>query len=268
MRQRRTRILELLEEHGSVRVAALAEALGVSTVTVRKDLEFLEAAGQLVRTHGGAARASLREGEFPKRLRIDVAAKQAIAAVAARLVTDGDVVAFDTSSTAYFIARELVDRSDLVVVTTSLPTATLFLGRSTARIIMPGGIVRHESSGLVGASAGELAGLGRISKGFFGLTGLSPERGLLELAPDESSTKRMLVDACSEVHAVFASVKAGGFGLHSFCPTEAVTSLITDDRLDDAVAAQWRSLGVGVELAPPVGPPYPDPLAATAAPWP
>ncbi|MFT4135645.1 DeoR/GlpR family DNA-binding transcription regulator [Microbacterium sp.] len=250
MRHRELRILELLDERGSVRVDELAATLEVSAVTVRKDLEYLEAGGHLVRNRGGAVRAGLREGEFPKRLRIDVAAKQAVAVAAARHVAHGDVVAFDTSSTAYFVAREVVDRQNLVVVTSSLPTATLFLGRPTARVLMPGGTVRHESAGLVGANLDQLAGLGRISKGFFGLTGLSVERGLLEFAFDETATKRMLVDACTEVHAVFASEKAGGFGFHSFCPPDAVTSLITDDGLDAETADLWRALGVDVELAP------------------
>lgn len=250
MRQRELRIMQFLDERGDVRVDELAETLGVSSVTVRKDLEHLESGGHLIRTRGGAVGAAFREGEFPKRLRIDVAAKQAVAHAAARLVVDGDVVAFDTSSSAYFVAREVVDRQDLVVVTSSLPIATLFLSRSAARIIMPGGLVRRESSGLVGGSADQLIGLGRISKGFFGITGLSVERGLLEFAPEESATKRMLVDACTDVHAVFASEKASGFGFHAFCPTDAITSLVTDDRLDADVAATWRALGVGVELAP------------------
>ncbi|MFT3797455.1 MAG: DeoR/GlpR family DNA-binding transcription regulator [Microbacterium sp.] len=249
MRQREIRIMELLDERGEVRVDELAEMLDVSTVTVRKDLERLEAGGQLVRTRGGAVGATFREGEFHKRLRVDVASKQAVATLAAQLVSDGDVVAFDTSSTAYFVAREVVDRQDLVVVTPSLQIATLFLSRSTARIIMPGGIVRRESSGLVGASPDQLTGLGRITKGFFGITGLSPERGLLEFAPEESITKRMLVDACAEVHAVFASDKAAGFGFHAFCPPEAITSLVTDDRLDPDVAAMWQARGVEVRLA-------------------
>ncbi len=250
MKHREIQIMGLLDEHGSVRVDELAEMLQVSAVTVRKDLEHLEVGGHLVRTHGGAVSAAFREGEFSKRLRVDIPAKQAVAAVAARHVGDGDVVAFDTSSTAYFVAKEILDREDLVVVTSSLPTATLFLGRSTARIIMPGGIIRRESSGLVGGSADQLTGLGRISKGFFGITGLSDQRGLLEFAPEEAATKRMLVDACVEVHAVFAAEKADGFGFHSFCPPEAITSLMTDDRLDAEIAASWRALGVTVELAP------------------
>ncbi|MFT4213654.1 MAG: DeoR/GlpR family DNA-binding transcription regulator [Microbacterium sp.] len=260
MRQREIRIMELLDEHGEVRVDELAETLDVSTVTVRKDLERLESGGQLVRTRGGAVGATFREGEFQKRLRVDVASKQAVAALAARFVADGDVVAFDTSSTAYFVAREIVDRRGLVVVTPSLPIAMLFLSRSTARIIMPGGIVRRESSGLVGGSTDQLTGLGRISKGFFGITGLSPERGLLEFAPEESTIKRMLVDACTEVHAVFASDKAAGFGFHAFCPPEAITSLVTDDRLDSEVAAMWRGRGVDVQLALFLG--MTSPLAA------
>lgn len=249
MNHREIRILELLDAQGSVRVDELAEELGVSSVTVRKDLERLEVSGHLTRTHGGAVGAAFREGEFAKRLRSDVEAKQAIAAVAAREVVDGDVIAFDTSSTAYYVAKEVLDREGLVVVTTSLPAATLFLGRSDARVLMPGGIIRRESNGLVGGSPDQLSGLGRISKGFFGVTGLSEQRGLLELAPEEAAAKTMLAEICTEVHAVFTSDKATGFGFHSFCSADAVTRLVTDDGCPESIAEAWRRRGVDVATA-------------------
>ena len=250
MKNRDIRIMELLDERGSVRVDELGDELGVSTVTVRKDLERLEKTGKLVRTRGGAIGTAFREGEFTKRLRVDSAAKQAVAAVASQLVADGDVVAFDTSTSAYFVAREVLDRDGLVVITSSLPIATLFLTRSTARIVMPGGIVRRESSGLVGGGTDQLTGVGSISRGFFGVAGLSEQRGLLEFSPEESGIKRMLVDACAQVHAVFASSKAGGFGVHSFCPADRITSLITDDGFPADLAATWRARGVGVDTTP------------------
>ena len=250
MNDRETRILEALEEQGTVTVTSLVDALAVSAVTIRKDLEALESRRLLKRIRGGATRPSpMVEGEFPERLAVASRAKRAVAIEAAKLVIDGDTVAFDTSSTAHFVAREILDRKNLVIITQSIPTAALFLEQSDAQVIMPGGILRRESSGLVGTRPEHLVGRGRISKGFFGVTGLSPQGGLLELGLDESESKRVLAEACKRVYGIFASEKVDGFGFHSFCPVDRVTALITDSGIAPDDVKQWTDLGVPVTIA-------------------
>ena len=250
MNDRETRILEALEEQGTVTVTSLVDALAVSAVTIRKDLEALESRRLLKRIRGGATRPSpMVEGEFPERLAVASRAKRAVAIEAAKLVIDGDTVAFDTSSTAHFVAREILDRKNLVIITQSIPTAALFLEQSDAQVIMPGGILRRESSGLVGTRPEHLVGRGRISKGFFGVTGLSPQGGLLELGLDESESKRVLAEACKRVYGIFASEKVDGFGFHSFCPVDRVTALITDSGIAPEDVKQWTDLGVPVTIA-------------------
>jgi DeoR/GlpR family transcriptional regulator of sugar metabolism len=122
--------------------------------------------------------------------------------------------------------------------------------RSRARIVMPGGTLRRESSGLVGQITDTLAGWGRIQKCFVGVVGLSPERGLLELATDESVSKQALVDASDEVYGLFDSTKASGFALHSFARPEQVTRLITDEGTSDDFVEQWEAVGVAVTRVP------------------
>ncbi|WAC66911.1 hypothetical protein OVA14_03825 [Agrococcus sp. SL85] len=183
-------------------------------------------------------------------MRTAAEAKRAIARRAAELVEDGDVIALDTSSTSHHLALELVSRQGLVVITQSLPTATMLAERSTARIVMPGGTLRRESSGLVGSIGDALAGRGRIRTAFVGVVGLSPERGLLELASDEALAKQALVAMSDRVHALFDSSKTTGFALHTFATPEQVTSLITDEAADDDFVAQWEGVGVAVDRVP------------------
>lgn len=251
MASREAWILATLGARGSVQVAELARELSVSEVTIRKDLDALARRQLLRRTRGGAV-ASDRggEGAFADRLQRAAAAKQAIAAAAAELVSDGDVVALDTSSTAHHLALELVRRHGLVVITSSLPTATVLMERSDARIIMPGGTVRRESSGLVGPVSGSLLASGRIHKAFVGLAGLAPQRGLLELATDEAVSKTALVAASDEVHGLFDSSKVDGLALHAFATPEQVTSLITDASASDDMVEEWAAVGVPVTRVP------------------
>ncbi|WP_413317363.1 DeoR/GlpR family DNA-binding transcription regulator [Agrococcus sp. 1P02AA] len=248
---RDSRILDALDQHGAVQVADLARDLGVSEVTIRKDLDALAERDLLRRTRGGAL-PPVRgdEGAFADRMRTDADAKRAIAVRAATLVEDGDVIALDTSSTAHFLALELLQRTGLLVITQSLRTGVLLMERSDARVIIPGGSLRRESSGLVGPIADALVGRGRIGKAFVGVVGLSPERGLLELATDEAMSKQGLVAVSDQVHALFDSSKTTGFALHSFASAEQVTSLITDERASDDFVAEWEARGVSVTRVP------------------
>lgn len=254
MVSRDARILDALDARGAVQVAELAKELGVSEVTIRKDLDALAARDLLRRTRGGALPPERSdEGAFADRMRREAEAKRALAAHAAALVHDGDVIALDTSSTAHFLALELLQRTGLVVVTQSLRTAVVLMEHSDARVVMPGGTLRRESSGLVGPITDALVGRGRIDRAFVGVVGLSPERGLLELASDEAISKQGMVAASDEVHALFDSSKTTGFALHSFAGPDQITSLITDERASDDFVEEWEAAGVSVTRVPLLG---------------
>ena len=103
---------------------------------------------------------------------------------------------------------------------------------------------------LVGPIGDVLAGRGRISKGFFGVIGLSTSLGLLDISAEEAQTKSFLAAACDKVYGLFDSSKVGGFGLHSFADTARLTGLFTDDGIGADVVAQWNSADVPVSVAP------------------
>ncbi|MBM9468260.1 DeoR/GlpR family DNA-binding transcription regulator [Nakamurella leprariae] len=240
-------VLAALRSSGRVSIQELAGKFGVSAVTVRKDLDALARRQLLRRVRGGAVSVGATdEGSFDGRLRQAVAAKAAIARAAARLVRDGDVIAMDASTTCYHLARELLHRRDLVVVTNGLRAATLLMAKSDATVMMPGGILRRSSGSLIAPVGDVLTGRGRIRLGFFGVVGLSTSRGLLDISAGEAQTKQHLVNACDEVHGVFDSSKADGFGLHTFAGPGQITGLWTDEGLDPAVTATWAAVGVPV----------------------
>lgn len=240
-------ILGILERAGRITVSELAAQLSVSAVTVRKDLEALEQKAMLRRVRGGAVSvASSDEGSFDMRLRQSRAAKKAIAERAALLVRDGDVIAMDASTSCYYLAEELLDRRDLMVITNGLKTATLFMENSTAMVLMPGGVLRRSAGSMVGPMGDVLASRGQIDKGFFGVKGLSLAHGLMDLAIEEAEAKKFLVRACKAVYGVFDSTKVGRFGLHSFADTKVVTGLYTDDQMAGSEIAAWERAGVAV----------------------
>jgi DeoR family transcriptional regulator of aga operon len=244
-------ILAALRSTGRVTVVDLASEFGVSTVTVRKDLESLERRSLLRRVRGGAVGVSASdEGSFETRLRDARCRKQAIAWAAAELVRDGDVLALDSSTTAFYLASELLDRRNLVVVTNSLRVSMLLMEQSSARVLVLGGLLRRSACSLVGLIGETLCGRGRIAKGFFGVVGLSPTLGLMDISAEEAHMKRALAAACDQVYGVFDSSKVRGFGLHPFVSPSMVTGLYTDDAVPPSFVAEWGQLSVPVAAVP------------------
>jgi DeoR/GlpR family transcriptional regulator of sugar metabolism len=241
-----------MKSTGHAVVNDLAETFGVSTVTIRKDLDGLEQRNLLRRVRGGAVSVDGGdEGSFDLRMRQSSAAKRAIAKSAAAIVRHGDVLAIDASTTGYYLAQEILDRRNLVVVTNAIRVATLFMEQSSAKVLVPGGLLRRSSGSLVGPIGDVLAGRGRISTGFFGVVGVSTMHGLMEMSAEEAQTKRFLADACDRVIGLFDSSKVGGFGLHSFAAVPAITAMYTDSSAPPSLLAEWEKLGVPVHFAAP-----------------
>ncbi len=243
-------ILAALRTSGRVSVNELAVRFGVSSVTVRKDLDALERRSLLRRVRGGAVGLGASdEGSFEARYTDSRDRKQAIARAAADAVHDGDAIALDSSTTAYYLAQEIVDRRGLLVVTNGLRLATLLMEQSTARVLVLGGVLRRSSGSLVGPIGDVLSSRGRVAKGFFGLVGLSAAHGLMDVSAEEARTKQVIAAVCDEVHGLFDSTKVTGFGLHAFAPTERVTALWTDDEAPPEFVAAWRGRDVAVHTA-------------------
>lgn len=245
--QRDERILDLLEGRERVPVVELAEHVGVSEVTIRKDLERLVRSALIERVRGGARLRTGEEGPLAERLGQRVTAKRAVARRAAELVEREAVIAIDSSSTGYYLALELAERTDATVVTNSLRVASQLAERSGPAVVMLGGTVRRTSFSTVGFPPELLRGYGTIDMAFLGVSALSPEQGLLERSFSEAETKRAIALAANRVVGLFDSSKASGFGQHSVVPAVAVDRLITDDGFSELDAAPWLALGIDVD---------------------
>ena len=242
-------ILLELDGHGRVAVNELASRFGVSAVTIRKDLEHLERRSLLRRIRGGALVATPSdEGAFEFRYRVASKAKRAVAHHAAQLVRPGEVIALDSSTTCYYLAEEIADIQPITVVTNGLRTAQFLLTNSTATVILPGGVLRRASESMVGFFSDVLVGRGQVDRGFFGLVGLSLERGLLDISPEESRAKAALADICRQVYGLFDSSKVERFAIHPFAPVDRLTRLISDAAVPRHVHAEWTAAGVPWDL--------------------
>jgi DeoR family transcriptional regulator, aga operon transcriptional repressor len=248
---RMQRVLQLLEARDTVTVSELSHAFSVSEVTVRSDLAALARQGLIARTRGGARGLQRGQSElaFDVRLRVKQAEKRAIARAAAAMVGDGDSVALDSSTTAYYVALELRARRELVVVTNGLLIAAALADAHGVSVIVPGGILRLPAMSLVGEFASGVLRTTRISKGFFGARGISTERGLMDLNPDEVRIKRETAEACERVIGIFDHTKWQRTALLSFVPTARIDAIVTDAQAPAEPVQTWRERGVEVVTA-------------------
>ena len=249
--ERLSLILEHLSQTGSVGVSGIATELGVSTASVRRDLQLLEEQHLLSRTHGGAV-ANATVYELPLRYRSGShkGEKRRIAAVAAERV-DGAVatVGMTGGTTTTEVARRLADRLGLTVVTNALNIASDLALHPDIKLIVTGGTARSESYELVGPLAeSTLMGL-NLDVVVVGVDGISVGGGLTTYHEVEAATNRVMIGRAQRVIVVADGSKVGKLALARICDARAVDELITDQTADTAELARLEAAGVTVTLA-------------------
>jgi DeoR/GlpR family transcriptional regulator of sugar metabolism len=249
-------VLRLLDTRDSVGVSELAKSFAVSEVTIRSDLAELARQGRVARVRGGVRPLERGQSElgFDLRLRLDVERKRAIARAAAAMVGEGEAVALDASTTAYYLALELRAKRELVVVTNGLLVAAALADAPGISVLVTGGMLRLSAMSLVGDLGADVLRTTRISKGFLGARGLSIERGLMDLNPDEVRIKQEMADACEQVIGIFDGTKWHRSALLSFAPVDQVAAIVTDASAPVEQVDAWRARGVEVVTAQATSP--------------
>jgi DeoR/GlpR family transcriptional regulator of sugar metabolism len=235
-RQRQAFILDRVREQGGVRVADLVRALGVSDMTVRRDLELLDERGLLEKVHGGAASiegSSKFEPGFTIKSSMMEREKAGIAEAAVAFVEPGTAIAISAGTTTFALARRLVDVPGLTVVTNSVPVADVLYrdGRSDQTVILSGG-VRTPSDALVGPFAVEVIRSLHVDTVFMGVHGMDPRSGFTTPNILEAETDRALIDAGRRLVLMADHTKWGVIGISSIGRLQEAHALITDAGLD------------------------------------
>ncbi|MBY0177608.1 DeoR/GlpR transcriptional regulator [Curtobacterium herbarum] len=244
---RKIAIITAVRERRSMGLDDLVRAFGVSPATIRRDLADLEDQGLLARTHGGAR--TLPASEVPVGLR-DAQyreAKTRIARCAATLLPEGPcVVAIGGGTTAAGVARALMFRNDLTVVTNSVTTASEIGGRPNLTVVVTGGVVRGHSLELVGALAESTFNAVTVGTAILGMDGVSAAGGATTHDGTEARTNSVMARRAQRVVVVADSSKIGRVTTAWVAGLDDVDDLVTDDAADPDELDRIRRHGVRV----------------------
>jgi DeoR family transcriptional regulator of aga operon len=231
-------ILRLLLKQGRASVDELSSTLGTSAASIRRDLIRLEGHGLVTRTHGGAmligsgstvyepfrfdASFEVREDRF-------AAEKQRIARAAAALIQENETVGFAAGTTTTLVARQLLHRRNLHVVTNAVNIGMELSSSARHETTLTGGNLRWAGAfSLVGSAAIDTLSVIVMDRLFLGATGVDTEYGATLIQPDEAAVFRIMVRQARQVIVVADSSKVGRVSRAIVCPATEIDLLITD----------------------------------------
>ena len=238
-------ILDALRADGPATVTSLAQRLGASEATVRRDLSQLDDQGLLRRVYGGAAPIDGRDDPFVDVAEVRVAEKDAIASRCAELVHDGETVLLDIGTTAHRVARQLRGRS-LTVVTSNLAVYEELADDTSIQLVLLGGMLRREYRSLVGFLTEDNLRQVHADRLFLGTSGVRPGGQVMDTTVVEVPVKRAMIAASDQVVLVADADKFPGTGMARVCGPEELDVVVTNAGADAATVAAFREIGVEV----------------------
>lgn len=249
---RRNRILEVLRQEQEISVSELSSKFEVTSLaSLRRDLRALETKGLVNRAYGRVSLtpASQHLSSLEKRLNTNREAKKKIAKRVSDLVGDGEVIFFDTGSTALYVARELRFHKELTIVTNSLPVARELGGYPYIRVVLTGGIYHSEEQCLVGSIAEQFLRNYRSSKSIIGADGVTGAEGVTSHDPEIAPVTRTMIECSNEVIVVTDYTKIGTRGVVGIAPPSSIDILVTNRQANPEVIKVLETAGVKVLLA-------------------
>lgn len=247
LNERQNRILKILGINNQTSVNELSGQLEVSSVTIRQDLNFLEAEGLLKRVHGGAV---LKDGDdLDNRLGKNYDKKLRIAKKLASLVNEGESILIESGSANVLFARELVKIKQVTIMTTNVYIARQFRKNSEANIVILGGLYQHDSETLVGKMTKVCLDQINIHKAFIGIDGYTTEDGFTLRDMFRAEISSHIIQNSKDVYVVSDSSKFGLTGLTNICQLKDIKHIATNRDLDPGYKDEFLKAGIDLILA-------------------
>ncbi|MCS7460633.1 DeoR/GlpR family DNA-binding transcription regulator [Paenibacillus doosanensis] len=246
--ERKLRIVEWVKQKQVASVAALAQEFQVHEATIRRDLAEIEQEGLLRRTHGGVIldQGANAEPSFSERVSDQLDQKDRIGKKAASLVEDGDHIIIDSGTTTVHIARHLVNRSNITVVTNDMNVAAELRDASGVTVIVTGGTLYRSSYMLNGMYTDSVLEKLHVQKAFLGTPAIHPAHGLTHPEAELVPAKQGMIRCAQEIIVVADDTKIGKVSLHTVAPVSSVHTFITGCEASELQIRLFQEAGVRV----------------------
>lgn len=250
--ERRELIIQRLRQQGSVQVNDLSTHFGVSTVTIRNDLAFLEKQGIAVRAYGGALICDgSQPGNEPSvedKSSLNTAIKRRIAEAAVQLIKPGHRIILDSGTTTYEIARRLRQHTDVIAMTNGMNVANALLDAEGVELLMTGGHLRRQSQSFYGDQAEQSLQNYHFDMLFLGVDAIDLERGISTHNEDEARLNRRMSEVAEKIIIVTDSSKFNRSSLHKIIDMQRVDMIIVDEGIPAESLEGLRKSGIDVIL--------------------
>ncbi|WP_159881456.1 DeoR/GlpR family DNA-binding transcription regulator [Paenibacillus puerhi] len=242
-------IVQVVNERGSIRVSELSELCGVTEETIRRDLDRLESAGRLRRSHGGAVSVKETQAETPyfEREIIHADEKRRIAQEAIKWIQPHDRVLLDASTTAWYMASYLPD-IPLTVLTNSVKVASELSGKEKIEVISTGGRLAKRSLSFVGPLAERSMDAYHVDKLFLSCKGVHLERGISESNEQQALVKQKMIGIAEQVILLADASKFGVRAFTHVAELGVADAIITDRGVSEETVAELEERGIRVSI--------------------
>ena len=243
--------MSTLLKKGTVQVTELAEALGVSSVTVRKDLTELEKSNKLYRSHGRAILLNpfANNRSVNEKEKLAPEQKNNIGREAAKLIGADDSICIGSGTTVHALARNIVPMHRLTVVSASLQVSEILAQNENIDIIQLGGQLRHSSLSVVGKYSGMILRDCSFSKFFIGVDGIDFDFGFSTTDLREAELNRLMMKAAQKTIVLADSSKFGRRGFAKIGDLEEIDLIITDSDISPKNEKRIHDLGIDLVIA-------------------
>lgn len=246
--ERHKYILDSMAQNGLIKVSELAEKLGVTPTTIRKDLNALESKGLLYRAYGGALPTTkqIMDISLTTKKLINFEVKERIAAAADQLIQDNDSIIMASGSTLAIFAEHLTPKGRLNVVSTSVNISAILGEMPGVTVMQVGGLLYSNTLSVLGLDAINSIRNVYCSKSFIGVDGFDPAYGITCAAVEEAELCQQIIRSSERAIVLSDSSKCGRKGFVRICGMDSISTLITDDRLPDEARKAIEEQGVEV----------------------
>ncbi|AOY76569.1 DeoR/GlpR family DNA-binding transcription regulator [Clostridium formicaceticum] len=243
--ERKVKILEIVNSNYRIEVSDLTEELQVSESTIRRDLQDLEQAGLLKRTHGGAVKLETTSFEptMDEKELVNIEEKMEIGKKAAAFIQDNDTIILDAGTTTLQIAKN-IQAKNVTVLTNSILIALALSKNKDVDVVVTGGHIRKEILSIVGPITDRIIGQFSVDKAFIGANGITIKEGCTTPNIEEAHTKNRMIQSAKEVYVVADHSKFGKVSFARIAAIDEIDGIITSKGIERSIIEQYKSKNI------------------------